>query len=83
MSEEEVKDLRARINYGLALSEWNMLKQKAIRNEKVVTKSRGKVCEVSARYLMKKLYGNSKMFPMPAPVENIITKRQTTRADWE
>ena len=63
MSEEEVKDLRAKLNYGLALAEWDMLKEKALHGEKVVTLSRGKVSQVSARYLFKKLYGSSQQFP--------------------
>ena len=77
MSEEEVKELRDRIDYGLALSEWDMLKDKAMRNEKVVTKSRGRICEVSARYLFKKLYGNSKVFPMTAPVETVVAEGES------
>ncbi|MBQ6684306.1 MAG: hypothetical protein IJM74_09410 [Bacteroidales bacterium] len=40
-----------------------MLKEKALRNDKVVTLSQGRPCAVSARYLYKKLYGNTKEFP--------------------
>ena len=56
MSQEEINELRERICYGLKVAEENMLREKAIHNDTVVTMSRGKIREMSARYLYKKLY---------------------------
>ena len=63
MSEEEVKEFRNKLCYGLALSDWRMLKEKSSKGEKIVTKRGGKVAVVSARYLYRELYGSSKEFP--------------------
>ncbi|MBO7576777.1 MAG: hypothetical protein J6T03_04830 [Bacteroidales bacterium] len=63
MSEDEITQIRTHVDYGLARAEWCMLKEKALRNDKVVTLSQGKPCAVSARYLYRKLYGNTKEFP--------------------
>ena len=63
MSEEEVKELRSKIFYGLALSDWRMLKVKSSRNETIVTKTDGKVVELSARSAFRRLFGDSKEFP--------------------
>ncbi len=60
MSEEEAKELRSKICYGLALSDWRMLKEKSSRNEKVVTKRGGKIAVLSAKYLFREIYGNNK-----------------------
>lgn len=62
MSEEEAKELRSKICYGLALSDWRMLKEKSSRGEQVVTSRGGKIAVHSAKALYKKLYGNSKEF---------------------
>lgn len=62
MSEEEAKELRSKICYGLAISDWRMLKEKSARNEKVVTRRGGKIAVLSAKYLFREIYGNSKDF---------------------
>lgn len=62
MSEEEAKELRSKICYGLALSDWRMLKEKSSRNEKVVTRRGGKIAVLSARYLYRQIYGKCKEF---------------------
>lgn len=67
MSEEEVNELRSKICYGLALSDWKMLKEKSSRNEKIVTRHEGKVAILSAKYLYRELYGDSKEF---IPIES-------------
>lgn len=69
MSEEEAKELRSKICYGLALSDWRMLKEKSFRDEQVVTRHNGKVAILSARTLYRELYGNSREFP-PIKMEN-------------
>ncbi len=56
MSQEEINDLRERICFGLQKAEENMLKEKALRNDTVVTMTNGKIREMSARYLYRKLY---------------------------
>lgn len=56
MSQEEINELRERICYGLQKAEENMLKEKALHNDTVVTMSNGKIRELSARYLYHKLY---------------------------
>lgn len=66
MSEEEAKELRSKICYGLALSDWRMLKEKSSKGEQVVTRREGKIAILSARYLYRELYGNSKEFPSKA-----------------
>lgn len=63
MSEQEVNLLRDRICYGLQVAEWKMLKEKALRNDTIITKTHGEVKEVSARYMYKKIYGGQKDFP--------------------
>ena len=62
MSEEEAKELRSKICYGLALSDWRMLKDKSSRNEDIVTRREGKIAILSARSLYRELYGDSKEF---------------------
>ena len=49
MSEDEITQIRTHVDYGLARAEWCMLKEKALRNDKVVTLSQGRPCAVSAR----------------------------------
>lgn len=63
MSEEEAKELRSKICYGLALSDWRMLKEKSSRNEKIVTRRGGKIAVLSARYLYREMYGNKGFVP--------------------
>lgn len=70
MSEEEAKELRSKICYGLALSDWRMLKEKSTRNEEIVIRHGGKIAILSARYLYKELYGNSKEFVPAADISN-------------
>lgn len=62
MSEEEAKDFRGKVLYGLALTEWKALKVQAEHNQKVATLLHGRPGEVSARYLYRKRYGNAKTF---------------------
>jgi len=56
MSQEEINDLRERICFGLQKAEENMLKEKALHNDTIVTMQDGKIREMSARYLYRKLY---------------------------
>ncbi len=56
MSEEEINELRSRICYGLKKAEEEMLREKALHNETIVTYSNGKIRELSARYVYRKLY---------------------------
>lgn len=60
LSETEAKELRERICRGLDLAYKNMLKEKSIRNQKVIISSEGKIKVLSARYLYRKLYGKKK-----------------------
>lgn len=55
MSQDEINDLRERICYGLKMAEENMLREKALHNDTIVTMSGGKIRELSARYLMRKM----------------------------
>jgi hypothetical protein len=43
-----------------------MLKEKSSKGEQVVTRREGKIAILSARYLYRELYGNSKEFPSKA-----------------
>lgn len=54
MSQEEINDLRSRICYGLQKAEVDMLREKALHNDTIVTVANGKICELSARTLLKK-----------------------------
>ena len=56
MTPEEINELRELICLGLEKAEENMLHEKAIHNETVVTYNNGQICEMSARYLYRKLY---------------------------
>lgn len=56
MSQEEINELRSRICYGLKKAEENMLREKALHNDTIVTVANGKICEMSAKYLYRKLY---------------------------
>ena len=56
MTPEEINELRELICLGLEKAEENMLHEKAIHNETVVTYNNGHICEMSARYLYRKLY---------------------------
>ena len=56
MSQEEINELRERICWGLQKAEENMLKEKALHNDTVVTMTNGKIREMSARYLYRKLF---------------------------
>ncbi len=60
MSEAEVEELKNKIDLGLSIARQRMLKEKAIRNLKIVISQNGKIKEVSARYLYRKLYGSLK-----------------------
>lgn len=53
MSQEEINDLRSRICYGLQKAEVDMLREKALHNDTIVTVANGKICELSARSLLK------------------------------
>ena len=55
MSQEEINELRQSICFGLKMAEENMLREKALHNETIVTMRQGKICEMSARYLYRKL----------------------------
>lgn len=56
MSKEEINELRSRICFGLRKAEENMLREKALHNDTIVTMNNGKICEMSAKYLYEKLY---------------------------
>ncbi len=56
MSKEEINELRSLICFGLRKAEENMLREKALHNDTIVTMSNGKICEMSAKYLYRKLY---------------------------
>ena len=55
MSQEEINDLRERICFGLKMAEENMLREKALHGDTIVAISNGRIKEMSARYLYKKL----------------------------
>lgn len=58
MSEDERKKLSEKLHFGLALAERRMLEEKAIRNECVIQGlPNGKIESVSARVILRKLYG--------------------------
>ena len=60
LSEAEAREFREKICRGLDLAYKNMLKEKSMRNQKVVVSSEGKIKILSARYLYRKLYGEKK-----------------------
>lgn len=58
MSEDERKKLSEKLHFGLALAERRMLEEKALRNDCIIQGlPNGKIISVSARVMLRKLYG--------------------------
>lgn len=55
MSQDEIRELRERICFGLKQAEVNMLREKAMRGDTVVAVSNGHIKELSAKYLYRKI----------------------------
>ncbi|MBP5547795.1 MAG: hypothetical protein J6X58_02750 [Bacteroidales bacterium] len=54
MSQEEINDIRERVCFGLKQAEMNMLREKALHGDTVITVSNGHIREISAKYLYQK-----------------------------
>lgn len=54
MSTEEINELRAKVCLGLRMAEENMLREKALHNDTIISYSGGRIREYSAKYLLRK-----------------------------